>query len=85
MKRKTRALLLQKYAVILLLLVLNLLYLLLGDWMFGYGLGNIPYILNYLLYTSSEKLGAAILLLCLILPDIKYWITGSYPGRSAEK
>ncbi|MNH47113.1 hypothetical protein D3C79_1101910 [compost metagenome] len=53
--------------------------------MFGYGLGNIGYILNYLLYTASEKLAAAVMLLALIVPDVIYWIRGSQPGRGAEK
>ncbi|MFD2877536.1 hypothetical protein ACFTAO_18390 [Paenibacillus rhizoplanae] len=41
--------------MILLLSALSVLYLYLTDWMLGYGLGNISYILNYLLYTTSEK------------------------------
>ncbi|WP_405111886.1 hypothetical protein MHH28_03550 [Paenibacillus sp. FSL K6-1217] len=81
----TRKLLLRKYAVILLLSALSLLYLYLMDWMLGYGPENISYILNYLLYTASEKLTAAVLLLLLIIPDIIYWIRGNQPGRGAEK
>jgi hypothetical protein len=85
MKQHTRKLLLRKYAVILLLSILALLYLYLGDWLFGYGLDNIGYICNYLLYSASEKLTAAVLVLCLIVPDAVYWIRGTQPGRSAEK
>ncbi|AIQ58200.1 hypothetical protein [Paenibacillus borealis] len=85
MKQHTRKLLLRKYAVILLLSVLSLLYLYLGDWLFGYGLDNIGYIFNYLLYTASEKLSAAVLVLCMIVPDAVYWIRGTQPGRGAEK
>ncbi|MFC3748775.1 hypothetical protein [Paenibacillus sp. GCM10012306] len=85
MKNKTRKLLLQKYALLLLLCGLNLLYIYFGDWMFGYGLDNIPYILNYLLYTASEKLIAVIMLLCLVVPDIKQWITGRQPERGGER
>ncbi|WNS45761.1 hypothetical protein [Paenibacillus sp. MMS20-IR301] len=85
MKKKTRKLLLRKYAVILLLSLFSLLYLYLGDWLFGYGLGNISYIVDYLLYTASEKLAAAVLVLCLLVPDAVYWIRGSQPGRGAEK
>ncbi|NQX43845.1 hypothetical protein HQN87_00760 [Paenibacillus tritici] len=85
MKKNTRKLLLRKYAVILLLSALSVLYLYLTDWMLGYGLGNISYILNYLLYTASEKLTAAALLLLLIIPDAIYWIRGNQPGRGAEK
>ncbi|OBZ14538.1 hypothetical protein A8L34_11460 [Bacillus sp. FJAT-27264] len=85
MKNKTRKLLLRKYAILLLLCGLSLLYLYLGDWMFGYGLDNISYILNYLLYTTSEKLTAAIMLLCLVIPDIKQWITGHQPERGGER
>ncbi|MEK5029037.1 MULTISPECIES: hypothetical protein [unclassified Paenibacillus] len=85
MKKKTRRLLLRKYAVILLLSTLSLLYLYFGDWLFGYGMGNIRYILNYLLYSASEKLAAAIMLLCLLVPDLIYWVRGSQPGRGAEK
>ncbi|CAH1190814.1 hypothetical protein PAECIP111892_00355 [Paenibacillus auburnensis] len=85
MKKKTRKLLLRKYIAILLLSVLSLLYLYLNDWLFGYGINNIGYILNYLLYTASEKLAASVMLLCLIIPDAIYWIRGSQPGRGAEK
>ena len=85
MKSRTRKLLLRKYAVILLLSVLSLLYLYIGDWLFGYGLHNIGYILNYLLYSASEKLTAAVLVLCLLIPDAVYWMRGSQPGRGAEK
>jgi hypothetical protein len=85
MKKKIRKLLLRKYAVILLLSVLSLGYLFWGDWMFGYGLSNISHIVDYLLYTASEKLVAGTLLLILIVPDIKYWITGSHPERGAER
>lgn len=85
MKRKTRRLLLRKYAVILILSALSLMYLYLLDWLFGYGLGNIGYILNYLLYSASEKLAAAVMLLALIVPDIIYWVRGTQPGRGAEK
>lgn len=85
MKKKTRRLLLRKYAVILLLSILSLLYLYLGDWLFGYGLNNISYISNYLLYTASEKLAAAIMLLSLFVPDAVYFIRGSQPARGAEK
>ncbi|QUL57416.1 hypothetical protein KDC22_13625 [Paenibacillus tritici] len=85
MKKNTRKLLLRKYAVILLLSALSVLYLYLTDWMLGYGLGNISYILNYLLYTASEKLTAAALLLLLIIPDAIYWVRGNQPGRGAEK
>ncbi|MFF2907410.1 hypothetical protein [Paenibacillus sp. NPDC057934] len=85
MKNKTRKLLLRKYAILLLLCGLSLLYLYLGDWMFGYGLDNISYILNYLLYTTSEKLTAVIMLLCLVIPDIKLWITGHQPERGGER
>ncbi len=85
MKRKTRRLLLRKYAVILILSALSLMYLYLLDWLFGYGLGNIGYILNYLLYSASEKLAAAVMLLALIVPDIIYWVRGTQPGRVAEK
>lgn len=85
MKKKTRRLLLRKYAVILLLSALSLLYLYLVDRMLGYGTSNLGYILNYLLYTASEKLAAAVLLLCLLVPDSIYWIRGSQPGRGAEK
>ncbi|MNO28254.1 hypothetical protein D3C76_181430 [compost metagenome] len=84
MKKKTRKFLIRKYAVVLLLSILCLLYLYLGDWMFGYGLGNIGYILNYLLYTASEKVAACILLLCLIIPDILAWKTGHQPERGGE-
>lgn len=85
MKKKIRKLLLRKYAVILLLSALSVLYLYLTDWMLGYGLGNISYILNYLLYTTSEKLTAAVLVLLLIVPDVIYWVSGRQPGRGAEK
>lgn len=85
MKKNTRKLLRRKYAVILLLSALSVLYLHLTDWMLGYGLGNISYILNYLLYTASEKLTAAALLLLLIIPDAIYWVRGNQPGRGAEK
>lgn len=85
MKKRTRRLLLRKYAVILLLSTLSLLYLYFGDWLFGYGMGNIRYIMNYLLYSASEKLAAAIMLLCLLIPDLIYWVRGSQPGRGAEK
>lgn len=85
MKKKTRRLLLRKYAVILLLSALSLLYLYLMDRMLGYGVNNIGYILNYLLYTASEKLAAAVLLLCLVVPDAVYWIRGNQPGRGSEK
>lgn len=85
MKKKARRRLLRKYAVILLLSALSLLYLHLMDQMLGYGLNNISYILNYLLYTASEKLAATVLLLCLLVPDAIYWIRGNQPGRGAEK
>lgn len=85
MKRKTRRLLLRKYAVILILSAFSLMYLYLLDWLFGYGLGNIGYNLNYLLYSASEKLAAAVMLLALIVPDIIYWVRGTQPGRGAEK
>ncbi|WP_238649806.1 hypothetical protein [Paenibacillus piscarius] len=85
MKKKTRRLLLRKYAVILLLSALSLLYLYLMDRMLGYGVNNIGYIINYLLYTASEKLAAVILLLCLVVPDAVYWIRGNQPGRGSEK
>ncbi|MDF9842897.1 MULTISPECIES: hypothetical protein [unclassified Paenibacillus] len=85
MKRKTRRLLLRKYAVILILSALSLLYLYLLDWLFGYGRGNIGYILDYLLYSASEKLAAAVMLLALIVPDIIYWVRGTQPGRGSEK
>ncbi|AIQ35362.1 MULTISPECIES: hypothetical protein [Paenibacillus] len=85
MKKKTRKLLIRKYAIILLLSILCLSYLYLGDWLFGYGVGNIQYILNYLLYTASEKTAAIILLLCLLGPDILAWKTGRQPERGAEK
>ncbi|MNN26152.1 hypothetical protein D3C81_1396520 [compost metagenome] len=85
MKKRTRKLLLRKYAVILLLSALSLLYLYLIDLLFGYGINNTSYILNYLLYSAAEKLAATVMLLCLIIPDAIYWIRGSQPGRSAEK
>jgi hypothetical protein len=85
LKKRTRRLLLRKYAVILLLSTLSLLYLYFGDWLFGYGMGNIRYIMNYLLYSASEKLAAAIMLLSLLVPDLIYWVRGSQPGRGAEK
>lgn len=85
LKRKTRRLLIRKYTVIVILSVLSLLYLYLLDWMFGYGQGNIAYILNYLLYSASEKLAAAVMLLALVVPDIIYWIRGTQPGRGSEK
>ncbi|WP_339247436.1 hypothetical protein [Paenibacillus sp. FSL F4-0243] len=84
MKKKTRKLLIRKYTVILLLCILCLLFLYLGDWMYGYGLGNIGYILNYLLYTPSEKVAACIMLLCLIIPDILAWNKGHQPERGGE-
>ncbi|MFD1907305.1 hypothetical protein ACFSQ7_30120 [Paenibacillus rhizoplanae] len=71
--------------MILLLSALSVLYLYLTDWMLGYGLGNISYILNYLLYTTSEKLTAAVLVLLQIVPDVIYWVSGRQPGRGAEK
>lgn len=52
--------------------------------MYGYGLGNIGYILNYLLYTPSEKVAACIMLLCLIIPDILAWNKGHQPERGGE-
>ncbi|MEC0173085.1 hypothetical protein [Paenibacillus graminis] len=85
MKEKIRKRLLKKYTVIVLLAALSLLYLYLGDWIFGYGLENISYIMNYLLYTASEKLVAALMLLSLIIPDAVYFIRGTQPGREAEK
>ncbi|WP_019911459.1 hypothetical protein [Paenibacillus sp. HW567] len=85
MKKKNRRQLLKKYTILLLLAGLSLLYLYFGDWLFGYGMGNISYILNYLLYTASEKLAAVIMLLCLIIPDAVRFIRGSQPGRRAEK
>ncbi|WP_151734760.1 hypothetical protein [Paenibacillus tengchongensis] len=85
MKKKIRKQLLRKYAALSLLSLLSLLYLLLGDWLFGYGLLNLWYICNYLLYTASEKLTALFLLLCLLIPDVFYWITGTQPGRRSEK
>ncbi|AIQ68515.1 hypothetical protein [Paenibacillus graminis] len=85
MKKKIRKRLLKKYTVIVLLAALSLLYLYLGDWIFGYGLENISYIMNYLLYTASEKLVAALMLLSLIIPDAVYFIRGTQPGREAEK
>ncbi|MNO15882.1 hypothetical protein D3C76_55520 [compost metagenome] len=85
MKKKIRRLLLKKYTVIMLLSALSLLYLYLGDWIFGYGLYNISYISNYLLYSASEKLVASVMLLSLILPDAVYFIRGTQPGRGAEK
>lgn len=85
MIKKTRRLLLRKYAVLLLLSLLSLLYLYVMDRMLGYGHENLGYILNYLLYTASEKLTAAVLLLCMIIPDAVYWIRGNQPGRGAEK
>lgn len=85
LKRKTRRLLIRKYTVIFILSSLSLAYLFLLDWLFGYGIGNIGYVLNYLLYTASEKLAAAVMLLALIVPDIIYWIRGSQPGRGSEK
>lgn len=84
-EEKIRKLLLRKYAVILLLSALSLLYLYLLDLMLGYGAENIRYILNYLLYTTSEKLTAAVLVLLLIVPDAIYWVNGRQPGRGAEK
>lgn len=84
-EEKIRKLLLRKYTVILLLSALSLLYLYLLDLMFGYGAENIQYILNYLLYTTSEKLTAAVLVLLLIVPDAIYWLSGRQPGRGAEK
>jgi hypothetical protein len=85
MKTQIRKHLLRKYSIVLLLLALNLLYLYFGDWLFGYGLHNIAYIMNYLLYTASEKLTAAIMLLCLIVPDILHWISGRQPERGGER
>ncbi|MNW55428.1 hypothetical protein D3C74_330860 [compost metagenome] len=85
MKKKIRKRLLKKYTVIVLLAALSLLYLYLGDWIFGYGLENISYIMNYLLYTASEKLVVALMLLSLIIPDAVYFIRGTQPGRGAEK
>lgn len=85
MKKRIRRMLLRKYAVILLLSTLSLLFLYLGDWLFGYGMGNIGHILDYLLYTASEKLTAAIMLLYLLVPDIIYWVRGTQPRRGAEK
>lgn len=57
MKKKTRKFLIRKYAVTLLLAILCLLYIYLLDWLYGYGLGNVGYILNYLFYTASESNG----------------------------
>ncbi|KWX73952.1 hypothetical protein [Paenibacillus jilunlii] len=85
MKKKIRKMLLKKYAVIVLLAALSLLYLYLGDWIFGYGLDNISYIMNYLLYSASEKLVALLMLLSLVIPDAVYFIRGAQPGRGAEK
>ncbi|MEK4193983.1 hypothetical protein MKX34_12970 [Paenibacillus sp. FSL R5-0636] len=85
MKKKTRKFLIRKYAVTLLLATLCLLYIYLLDWLYGYGLGNIGYILNYLLYTASEKATVCILLLCLFIPDIYYWKTGHQPERGGER
>ncbi len=85
MKKRIRKRLLKKYTVIVLLAALSLLYLYLGDWIFGYGLENIGYITNYLLYSASEKLAAALMLLSLIIPDAVYFIRGTQPGRGAEK
>lgn len=85
MKHKARKILMHKYLIILFLSTLCLLYLYFVDWLFGYGLGNIGYILNYLLYTASEKTTAAFLLLCLFVPDIITWFRGSHRDRGAEK
>ncbi|CQR55331.1 hypothetical protein [Paenibacillus riograndensis] len=85
MKKTNRKLLLKKYTVIVLLSVLSLFYLYFGDWLFGYGLENIRYIANYLLYSASEKLAALLMLLSLIIPDAVYFIRGTQPGREAEK
>ncbi|WP_150268566.1 hypothetical protein [Paenibacillus tepidiphilus] len=85
MKKKIRRQLLRKYAAILLLALLSILYLLLGDWLFGYGMKNLWYICNYLLYTTAEKLVAVGLLLCLVIPDAFYFITGTQSGRRSEK
>ncbi|MDT3425644.1 hypothetical protein J2Z22_001163 [Paenibacillus forsythiae] len=85
MKQKTRKMLLKKYAAIALLGTLGLLYLYLIDWMFGYGPGNILFIMRYLLYSTAEKLSAVVLLLCLIIPDIIHFITGNQSGRGAER
>ncbi|SET36958.1 hypothetical protein [Paenibacillus sp. NFR01] len=85
MKRKIRKQLVRKYIIILFLFLLSLGYLYFGDWLFGYGLSNIGYIANYLLYTPAEKLVALIMLLCLVVPDIITWVTGRQPRRAAEK
>ncbi|AKG34526.1 hypothetical protein [Paenibacillus durus] len=85
MKKKTRKLILKKYAVIVLLSALGLLYLYLIDWMFGYGLNNISFIMNYLVYSTSEKLSAAAMLCCMIIPDIIHFITGNQSERGAER
>ncbi|UQZ36329.1 hypothetical protein C2I18_24055 [Paenibacillus sp. PK3_47] len=85
MRKKVRRQLLRKYTVILLLSALSLGYLYLGDWMFGYGMHNISYIFHYLLYTASEKLAAAVMLLSLFISDAIYWFKGTQPERGAEK
>lgn len=84
-KAITRKQLIRKYMVIFLLSILCLLYLYIGDWMFGYGLDNIGYILNYLLYTASEKATACVMLLCLLVPDIISWVRGNQPDRRGER
>ncbi|MNB66718.1 hypothetical protein D3C75_131960 [compost metagenome] len=82
---KVRKQLLRKYMTIVVLGCLSLAYLYFEDWLFGYGLGNISYILNYLLSTLEEKLATLLLLLFLLIPDLYAWIGGNQPSRDAER
>ncbi|MBY9082292.1 hypothetical protein KIH86_19245 [Paenibacillus sp. HN-1] len=77
--------LLRKYGTIVLLGCLSLAYLYFEDWLFGYGLGNISYILNYLLSTLEEKLATLFMLLFLLIPDLYAWIAGNQSSRDAER
>ncbi|KGE16708.1 hypothetical protein [Paenibacillus wynnii] len=85
MKKLIRKQLLKKYAVTALLSVLGLLYLYVGDVIFGYGMNNISNLTSYLFFTISEKLLGVILFIILLGPDLLHWITGHQPGRDAER
>lgn len=82
---QTRKLLLRKYGIILLISGLGYLYLSLIDLVFGYGLNNIPYTMDYLLYTIGEKMTFLLQLSALLIPDILRWVKGAQPSRGAER
>ncbi|AHV97143.1 hypothetical protein [Paenibacillus sabinae] len=85
MKKRTRKMLLKKYAAMVLCGTLTILLLYFADWIFGYGLTNINTLFPFTITTQAEKILMITLAASFLIPDLIHWITGRQSARELER